>query len=139
MIKYEKQPHPTVYGHKSQQCISELHSQLSAILDCLREDGWDISVICGYRDKAAQDEAFSSGNSKARWPTSKHNQDPSLAVDIAPWISGHGIEWKDPRPWIILAGAFMEKAQELDIKVRWGGLFHGLRDLGHFELSEIQE
>lgn len=41
-----------------------------------------IRVLCGYRDEASQDAALAAGTSKKNWPNSKHNQTPSLAVDI---------------------------------------------------------
>ena len=37
----------------------------------------DFAVICGHRDKKAQDEAFKGGFSKLKFPRSKHNKMPS--------------------------------------------------------------
>jgi peptidoglycan L-alanyl-D-glutamate endopeptidase CwlK len=45
----------------------------------------DITVLCGWRGEASQNEAFRAGNSKLQWPNSKHNSVPSNAVDIAPY------------------------------------------------------
>lgn len=42
----------------------------------------DIAVLCGYRDKAAQDAAVLKKTSKVAWPKSKHNRMPSDAVDV---------------------------------------------------------
>lgn len=55
---------------------------------------YDIIILCGRRSKADQDEAFAAGNSKVRWPDSKHNNSPSQAVDVAPFIDGK-IIWGD--------------------------------------------
>lgn len=43
-----------------------------------------LEVMVGYRDKDAQSLAVSQGRSKTPFPSSKHNQLPSLAVDITP-------------------------------------------------------
>lgn len=43
----------------------------------------DIAVLCGYRDKAGQDLAVKNKASKTPWPKSKHNRQPSDAVDVA--------------------------------------------------------
>lgn len=54
----------------------------------------DFTITCGHRTKSDQDAAFSSGVSKLKWPNSKHNSTPSLAVDIAPCVNGK-IDWND--------------------------------------------
>lgn len=50
----------------------------------------DITVLCTYRGKKEQDEAFKKGWSKLEWPKSKHNKKPTLAVDIAPFP----VDWR---------------------------------------------
>lgn len=45
----------------------------------------DITVLCGHRGQAAQNQAFKDGTSKKMWPDSEHNYFPSKAVDIAPY------------------------------------------------------
>lgn len=52
---------------------------------------FDCTVICGFRDKEAQNKAFKDGFSKVKFPNSKHNQHPSLAIDVIPYP----IEWKN--------------------------------------------
>lgn len=54
----------------------------------------DFTVTCGHRTETDQNAAFASGASKLKWPNSKHNTFPSLAVDIAPCVGGK-IDWKD--------------------------------------------
>jgi peptidoglycan LD-endopeptidase CwlK len=51
----------------------------------------DMMVSCGWRGEADQDEAVRTGVSKTPWPTSKHNRQPSDAVDVAPYPQG----WSD--------------------------------------------
>lgn len=45
----------------------------------------DITVLCGHRGQAEQDECVRLGHSKSPWPTSKHNRTPSDAVDVIPY------------------------------------------------------
>lgn len=101
----------------------------------------DVSILCGHRTEEEQEEAFRTGHSNLRWPQSKHNSLPSLAVDIAPWP----IDWSDElRFWT--TGAFvMGIASQMGIGLRWGGLWDrpwehvsspGFRDIGHFELID---
>ena len=46
---------------------------------------YDFAVICGHRGQEEQDKAYAQGFSKLKYPKSKHNSYPSLAVDLAPW------------------------------------------------------
>lgn len=52
----------------------------------------DITVLCGWRNKVDQDKAVKDGASKTPWPNSKHNREPSDAVDVAVYP----VEWKAP-------------------------------------------
>lgn len=107
----------------------------------------DFTVICGRRDREAQEEAFRTGMSNARWPESLHNAippAPSKAVDIAPWHKEKPhIRWDNEREFVKLAGHMMQAAHALGVGFRWGGnwdkdadLYDRNRpfDLGHFEL-----
>lgn len=105
----------------------------------------DFTVICGHRTQQKQTEAFESGASTKRWPNSKHNQNPSLAVDLAPWhaVKPH-IRWEHKKEFILLAGVIMAFAHMYNIKVRWGGDWdedwdqydQTFMDIGHFELPK---
>lgn len=55
----------------------------------------EITVLCGHRGEAAQNEAFATGTSKSPWPKSKHNRLPSDAVDVAVYP----VRWDDPT-WV---------------------------------------
>ncbi len=101
---------------------------------------FDFAVLTGHRGKEEQNEAFAAGNSKERWPDSKHNSIPSAAFDVAPFP----IDWKDSDRFVLLAGCILGIAHTLGIKLRWGGDWNGnfkvsderFLDLGHFELKE---
>lgn len=99
----------------------------------------DCSILEGHRDKIAQDAAYAAGKSKKRWPESKHNRQPSLAVDAAPYP----VDWKDPKRFCFFAGYVKATADRLGIGIRWGGDWNSdghisdetFPDLPHFELK----
>lgn len=80
----------------------------------------DFSVKCGHRSSEEQDAAVFAKTTKVKWPNSKHNALPSLAVDICPYPF-HAAMWKQREPWERLAAIVLQCAKELDIPVRWGG------------------
>lgn len=46
---------------------------------------YDFTIVCGHRGQEEQDKAYANGYSKVKYPNSKHNSYPSMAVDLAPW------------------------------------------------------
>ena len=103
---------------------------------------FDCVVVFGNRSEADQNKAFAEGKSKLKYPNSKHNSLPSKAIDLAPYINGE-ISWDD-RQCYYFAGYVMRIADELGVKIRWGGDWNGNRnvkdqkfnDLVHFELLD---
>jgi hypothetical protein len=103
----------------------------------------DCTIICGHRGKDEQDEAFATNKSTKRWPDSKHNKEPSLAVDAAPYFPGVKIDWTDKAAFARFAGYVERVAFEQGIKLRWGGDWNDnkrtndekLVDMPHFEVE----
>lgn len=101
----------------------------------------DFTVLCGFRDKEKQEEAFRLNHTTKRWPYSKHNKLPSPAMDLAPYP----IKWDELDRFAYFAGWVMSKAKEMGILIRWGGDWdgdfhiqdHRLIDMPHFELIEV--
>jgi|19_taG_2_1085344.scaffolds.fasta_scaffold00062_73 peptidoglycan L-alanyl-D-glutamate endopeptidase CwlK len=128
----------------------------------------DFSIIAGHRDKQEQDNKFNSGLSRLKWPSSKHNKEPSQAVDVAPYIRPYGVLTGHPnqirdtakkrncsliesKAFIckayarligILEGIAFENNIELRVGIDWDGDFDLLdqtfHDLGHIEIKEIK-
>ncbi len=105
---------------------------------------FDCSILCGHRGKDEQNAAFAAGNSSLRFPQSKHNKFPSLAVDVCPYyMHDPQIRWQDNRGFILLAGFIKGIAASKDISIRWGGDWNSnndmkdntFNDLVHFELT----
>lgn len=100
----------------------------------------DFSVLEGHRDFVEQERMFREGHSHLRWPESKHNSLPSLAVDLAPYP----IDWSDTERFILLAGVMFTLASQRGIELRWGGDWdrdgrmsdESFRDYVHFEIVE---
>jgi peptidoglycan LD-endopeptidase CwlK len=125
--------------------LSTCHSDLQILCKRLIER-YDFTVICGYRDKEAQNKAYNEGNSKLKYPDSKHNTSPSLAVDLAPYEKT-GIDWSKLQS-AYFAGQVVALAEELFAQ---GIMKHRIRpgidwnmnndiddtdfwDAGHFEI-----
>jgi peptidoglycan LD-endopeptidase CwlK len=91
----------------------------------------DFTVLDSQRGRAAQEKAFSAGNSKAHFGQSPHNWTPSIALDVVPYP----IDWED-LPRFKVLGAFVEaKARELGIPISWGGRWRSFKDYPHYELT----
>lgn len=88
-------------------------------------------VVCGHRDKDAQNDAYNRGRSKVRWPNSRHNSSPSQAVDLAP----SPLDWDDEHAFRKLADAMKAEAKRQGLAITWGGDWPGAWDQPHFEIT----
>lgn len=105
---------------------------------------YDFTVLEGHRSVERQKELFDQGYSKIDGISrkGKHNYNPSLAVDLAPYP----VSWDSKELWKfdVLAGAIFAAAEIEGVKIRWGGDWdsdgnrqeHSFLDLPHFELAE---
>lgn len=110
-----------------------------------------LTVVEGRRGKERQNAFFYEGTSQLKYPASKHNREPSHAVDIAPLTVGRDIDWDDRERFCVLAGRMMQAFDMLQQrgaisphwKLRWGGDWdedddlrdNSFDDLVHFELA----
>ena len=90
----------------------------------------DFTVLCGFRGKEDQHQAFVDGFSGLDWPDSRHNSNPAEAFDLAPYP----VDWKDLKRFRTLAMIVLEEAARLGIRLTWGGDFKRV-DMPHFELT----
>lgn len=99
---------------------------------------YDFSVLCGHRSKEEQDNAFEQGNSKVRFPNSKHNTTPAKAIDIVPYpINWDNLE-RFKEMWIrfdTIAKVLKNEGKISSIFV-WGGNWASLKDYPHIEIKE---
>lgn len=120
------------YGERSLSVLATLHPDLQLIFRSVLEAGFDHVLICGHRPKADQDKAFAEGKSKVKFPNSKHNSQPSMAVDAMPWFkTAPNIDWGHSASIYHLAGIVRGIATSLYLQgkishlVRWGGDWDG--------------
>lgn len=135
------------FGRKSTERLVSCHDDLRRVAELgIRTAPIDFFIVCGHRKRIEQDAAFLAGNSKVRWPNSKHNQNPSLAFDFAPVQDPWSNKPRALARYAFLAGVFWFAAAELDVKIRWGsdwdrdGDFEdqSFMDWGHIELIDTE-
>lgn len=129
------------FGARSLQELSTCDDRLQKLFKEVIKN-FDCSIICGQRGQKEQDEAFRTGKSKLKFPNSKHNGSPSLAVDVVPCVNGK-IDWNNTKLFHYFAGYVMGVASQMGINLRWGGDFNRDKNLSndtfldapHFELD----
>lgn len=109
---------------------------------------YDCKILDGHRDKKHQDSLFYSvpKRTKVKWPDSKHNKIPSLAVDVAPYPIPYewGNDWRDRVKFYELKAIIFFIAAQQGTKIRFGGDWDNdsdykdnkFNDLVHFEIVE---
>lgn len=125
------------FGKRSLRILDTCHPDIQMIMNEIIKVT-DITIISGHRGEAEQTAIYNGGHSKTAWPKSKHNNQPSHAVDIAPYP----IDWSDAERFIYVAGMVIFCARYHNIKMRWGGDWsmddmqtkNKFKDWGHFEL-----
>lgn len=130
------------FSSRSLERLETCDPRLQAIFNVVIRN-FDCTILEGYRGEEAQNEAYRAGKSTLKYPESKHNRRPSLAVDVAPYP----IDWDDTERFYYFGGYVVGIADSLRIDVRWGGdwdsdtLVHdqSFFDLPHFEAREPEE
>jgi len=130
------------FGSRSRMNLSRSHPDLQRIFNEVIKY-YDCAIICGHRNEKDQNKAYNDGLSKLKYPKSKHNSIPSLAVDVVPWFKKKPhIRWNDKAKFYEFAGFVQGIAATLGIPIRWGGNWdmdddltdQSFFDLPHFEL-----
>lgn len=130
------------FSNKSLVKLESCHEDLQKLFHEVVKK-FDCTIIEGYRTNEKQEELFKANKSKLRSGQSKHNKNPSLAVDVAPYYqkTPH-IDWNNIENFHLFAGYVLAKADQLNINIRWGGSWdqsldsrnNKFKDLVHFEL-----
>lgn len=128
------------FGKNSLENLDTCHEDLKKILN-IAIQYVDFTVTAGHRNKEKQDLFFEQGYSKLKYPNSKHNKYPSLAVDIVPY--NNGIDYKNLDRYKNIVFFIKGIAYSLGIEVRlgcdWDNDFettdHRFVDLPHIELK----
>ncbi len=122
------------WGANSKRHYDTLDPRLQRIMDRVLHEVADISITCGFRGEADQNRLFDERKSRVRFPQSKHNNYPSVAVDFQPWPYPE----REEKLWAALAyvaGRAVEIGIEEGIALRWGGDWNCNGDLTdqHFD------
>jgi len=124
------------WGRRSKRVYDTLDPRLQVLVTRLRDEVADISLTSGTRDFMEQNALFEAGASTLRWPDSKHNKIPSIAVDLQP----HPYPKYEPKLWGALgylAGRAMAIAHEEGFAIRWGGDWNGDGDLTNQKFDDL--
>jgi len=125
------------FGTRSTLVLMSVDPRLRDIFyEVIKE--FDVSITCGHRGQEEQDFYYHNGYSKLKFPNSKHNSNPSMAIDVVPWPS----KFEKKLPFYYMAGYVQAVADRLGHRIRWGGDWDGdndyydqtFMDLPHFEL-----
>ena len=128
----------------SQFSLNNLETCDSRLQDLMHEciKHFDFRVLEGRRGEEAQNRLFEEGKTKLKWPDSKHNKSPSIAVDIVPYP----VDWNDRDRFVYMAGIVMGIACQMGLKIRWGGDWdqnqrfnESFFDAAHFEIMAEEE
>lgn len=109
------------FSESSERKLATCHSELQKLFRHVVMD-YDCTVVCGHRGEEEQNKAYENGYSQLKWPESKHNTTPSLAVDVVPYEKG-GVDWGKLQS-AFFAGYVMGVADQLR---RIGTIKHRIR------------
>lgn len=131
------------FSDKSEKIIDSCDNRIQMAIH--RAMSWqimDMVAIYGHRDRGLQFDLYKKGRIEKNgfWvvedktkivtnidgfnQVSYHNYDPSLAIDIAPYISGRpifGNTEMEVKQVLCLAGIIQGAFSQLEIKYTWGG------------------
>ena len=141
----------SAYGKTATKRLATCHRDLQLIFNTVIKKV-DNTILCGYRQKKAQNQAFDDGLSQVKYPDSKHNKQPSMAVDAGPYfVELKNTDWDDHKAFALFAGYVKRVTDELleqkliTHRIRWGGDWNSdgrtvdekFLDLPHFELVVV--
>lgn len=124
------------FSKRSRENMRDVHPDLvTVVVTCLyRYTNIDFVVIEGKRTEGRQRKLVDAGKS---WTMNSYHRIQrdgwAHAVDIVPLIKGD-VPWNDPVPFRKIADAMLSAAEDLDIKITWGGEWDQ-KDLPHFQLE----
>ena len=128
------------FGKRSREALKSCDNRLQAVFNEVIKTV-DCSVLEGHRGQARQDKFYEEGKSKVKYPDGRHNRLPSRAIDCVPYP----IDWNDRERFTLFAGYVLGVADQLGIKLRWGGDWdkdfqvndNKFDDFPHFELLDV--
>jgi peptidoglycan LD-endopeptidase CwlK len=116
-------------GQRSRERLKGVDNRLVKVVErAIEITEVDFTVLEGLRTPERQKQLVNEGFSQ----TLKSKHLTGHAVDLGALVNGT-ISW-DKEPYYKIEKAMKQAAQELNIKVRWGGDFKSFFDAPHWEL-----
>ena len=129
------------FSRTSQKRLDSCHKDLQTLFNEVLKYH-DICIICGERGEVEQNMAYDEGNSTLKYPQSKHNQSPSLAVDVALYHKDKPhIHWFDEQEWLDFGRFVFKVIGHLKDKglitsdISWGGHWTKPKDYPHWQIK----
>ena len=127
------------FGKTSRKRLATCHERLQKVFNEVIKHV-DCSILEGHRSGERQNKLYDEGKTKVKFPKGRHNNNPSLAVDVA----RYPIDWDDRERHTLFAGFVIGIARGMGINLRWGGDWNRnwdtadnrFDDFPHFEIYE---
>jgi len=141
------------FSEKSLGFLQTCHPDLQKLFEEVIKSR-DCTITEGYRSDEKQEELFKAGKSKVKAGVSKHNKNPSLAIDVYPYpVSIVMLDSFDTKEWdkfyhfvgyVKGVADTLYNQKKMQHKIRCGADWDGdncfkdqtFNDLPHFELLE---
>lgn len=136
------------FSKRSLDKLAECHEDLQIVMkEAIKASPYDFGITWGYRSPVKQNELYQQGRTtEGKIVTyvdgyvkmSKHNYNPSQAVDIACYIN-KTLTW-NAEIYKIVASHIIDVAEELFLsgkitnRITWGGNWRKLKDWPHFQI-----
>ena len=120
---------PYSFGSRSLGRLEGIHSDLRKVMDrAIATTDIDFTVLEGMRTMSRQRKLVASGASR----TLRSRHLTGHAVDIAPLVDGK-VSWDWPI-YHRLAPTIKKAAQDVGVKIEWGGDWRSFKDGPHWQL-----
>lgn len=130
------------YGRRSTERLQSCDPDLILLFNEALADPTcpsDITILEGHRGEERQNQMVAEGKSQLRWPKSRHNTFPSMAVDAAPYVGG-AISWSWPHYYpladhIKATWARLKAEGKVHGELEWGGDWSSFKDGPHWQIN----
>lgn len=110
--------------------VKQAHPTLQEWWGKIKAQFPDAHLSWTFRGEEDQELFFREGKTRARWPNSKHNAEPSLAMDLFQLRTDNVAGW--PKPWFEAISFWLGKQ---NAPIEWGGTWKTIGDGDHFQLK----
>lgn len=114
---------------KCKEIASTAHPILQDFLQSVQKKEPHLHVAWAHRGQKDQEDAYRRGTTQLKWPESKHNKMPSLAIDFFELDNTGKARWD--RVWLTDHLAPHVRAAGLV----WGGDWKRFKDYPHVEIA----